>query len=217
MLQYYDNGKVKVLNHNTFKCASQICRFVRGLVESPNDLDWEDLIIEGVKFADTLSDHDKEILEVIGVDNAVRLCICILQAEEILIRTLESSETYGEHDEDEMEENIEVLDEELDSSINYDQAVIIANLCWNKRISIKDLAIHLNITEKDVRSIRESNDYLLAVEDLILTWREPHENLKWIESYPRATMPSRFGKRMGLAEEVVESLIERIIEKCENG
>ena len=108
----------------------------------------------------------------------------------------------------------------------------IAELCWyydawnlrhrvwyygGRKRDPQGLALHLNISETEIYDIMETDEYLAAVENLMLTTRSPADIEKWIENYPRSEMPSKFGKRMGLSEEVVPELIEKVLDRLSSG
>lgn len=99
----------------------------------------------------------------------------------------------------------------------------IAELCWyydawdprhrvwyydGQRRGPQSLALHLKISEDEVRVIMDSDEYLEAVEHLMRTFRSPADLKKWIQTYK--DMPSRFGKRMGLSDAVASELIEKV-------
>lgn len=99
----------------------------------------------------------------------------------------------------------------------------IAELCWwydawrcrswegaGKTPGRKSLAVHLNISEDEILEIMRSDEYLKAVENLMLTTRSPADRKTWIETFK--DMPSRVGKRMGLPEEVVSDIIGRVLD-----
>lgn len=91
-----------------------------------------------------------------------------------------------------------------------DYAQTLAARFWfNNKKSIESIAKDKDISVDKIREIQKSTEYLAAVEKLIYTARSPRNILKWIESY-RGNMPAEFGKRMGLSEEVVSELIERV-------
>ena len=107
----------------------------------------------------------------------------------------------------------------------------IAELCWHYNVwndrgghrpwyyagrkrGPKALALHLKISEDEIRDIMKSDEYLAGVENLIRTRRAPEDLKKWIETYKN--MPSRFGKRMGLSPEVVSELIKRVLDSLNN-
>ena len=98
---------------------------------------------------------------------------------------------------------------------------MIAELCWwydawrcrswegaGRTPERKSLAVHLNISEDEILEIMRSDAYFKEVENLMLTTRSPEERKIWIENF--RDMPLRVGKRMGLSEEVVSEMIERV-------
>ena len=106
----------------------------------------------------------------------------------------------------------------------------IAKLCWHydawadshkpyyykgKKRGPKALVSHLKISENAIREIMKSDEYLAEVENLIRTTRSPEDLKKWIQTY--RNMPTRFGARMGLSEEVVSELIEKVLDRLSNG
>ena len=80
---------------------------------------------------------------------------------------------------------------------------------------IKSLASHWEISEEDVRAAMDTPEYVEAVANLMLSTRSPAKIVEWIKNYPN--MPSVFGKRMGLSEDVAEELIEEILDRLCNG
>ena len=88
-------------------------------------------------------------------------------------------------------------------------AQVLAARLWCRVKSLKSIAEDWEISEDEVLTIQKSKEYRSAVETLIRTTRSPGNILKWIDSYGN-TMPSDFGKRMGLSEEVVSEMIERV-------
>ena len=103
----------------------------------------------------------------------------------------------------------------------------IAELCWyynawhykadrdGSKPRRKLLALHLNMSEGEILKIMGRPEYLVEVERLIRT-RSPEAIEKWIESY-KNDMPKKFGKRMGLSEEVVSELIEKVLDRLSSG
>ena len=207
----YSNGSINILNHDVARAVSALVDAARNRMMNGFDGDFELLAREIRECVSDLAESHQQLLDTIEVDNAVSLVIFILQAENLLIQRLGTTQSISTSEIDMAQDNV---DENIDEDeLDYDRAVAIANLCWHKRISIRDLAVHLNVSEKRVRAIRSSESYLVAVEDVIMTTRSPAERITWIETYPKVTMPSRFSRRMGLLESEVTDIIEKVLER----
>ena len=94
---------------------------------------------------------------------------------------------------------------------------VIAARQWFRAIKIESLASHLDISEDEVRAAINSPEYVEAVGNLMLTTQSPANIRKWIETYPRSEMSSKFGERMGLSETVVSELIEKVLDRLSSG
>ena len=95
------------------------------------------------------------------------------------------------------------------------QAQVIAASLWfyggprksPERIK-NDIPDSLDITEVEVRDILKSDEYLEAVEALMMSTRSPRNIVKWINS-PHNT-PSSFGNRMGLSWDDASNLLAQV-------
>ena len=88
-------------------------------------------------------------------------------------------------------------------------AQVLAARLWFRVKSLKSIAEDWEISEDEVRAIQSTEEYRSAVETLIRTTRSPGNLLKWIES-SGDHIPSGLAERMGLSEEAVSEMVERI-------
>ena len=186
---YYSSHEIKVLSHGAARAVNELTELARNLIYKGFEGDWETLRRQVKASIPDLTASQQGLLSSSGLDleNAVSLALGILKAENTLILAQALAETTQ----------------------------TIAELCWYHQASLKYLAMHLKISEDDVRAIRDSDEYLAAVETLIHTTQSQAEIVQWIETYPRNEMPSKFGKQMGLAETVVSELIEKVLVECQ--
>ena len=206
-IKYYGNTTAKCLNHETSESVYLITEAGRNILSRNPGHDFIELKRELRDLIPELDILNHESLKIIGIDNALELALVPLRAENALL------DMYQDHTVVEFEpskSNISSDTEEQNPEVPKDLVVTIAELCWAKRISIRDLAAHLNVGEDVIRTIRSSDEYVGEIERLMLSYRSPAETLEWIESYPRSTMPSRFGKFVGLSAIVAEDLITRV-------
>lgn len=90
----------------------------------------------------------------------------------------------------------------------------IAELRWWYRASPKDMAFQLGISVNDITFICSRQEYIDTVEKLMLNRGDA---IKWINTYKSPLgMPKSFGRRMGLSEDVVVELIDKVKEKLHN-
>ena len=185
---YYSSQEIKVLSHGAARAVHELTELARNLIYEGFEGDWETLSRQVKASIPALTASQQGFLSSSGLDleNAISLALRTLKAEQTLILAQALAET----------------------------AQTIAELCWYHRTTQKYLAMHLKISEDEVRVIRDSDEYLVAVEGLIHTTQSPAEIVEWIETYPRSEMPLRFGKRMGLPERVVSQLIEKVLAEC---
>ena len=185
---YYSNHKIKVLSHGAARAVNELTELARNFIYEGFEGDWETLNRQVKASIPVLTASQRGFLSSSGLDleNAISLALRTLKAEHTLILAQALAETTQ----------------------------TIAELCWYHRTNLKYLAMHLKIGEDEVCAIRDSDEYLAAVEGLIHTTRSPAEIVEWIETYPRSEMPLRFGKRMGLPETVVSQLIEKVLAEC---
>ena len=91
---------------------------------------------------------------------------------------------------------------------------IIAAHLWfknkNKR-GAHNIAAQLEISLEEVRAIQASDEYLMVVENLIMSTRSPDNILEWMEKYPPNLMPGELGERMGLSEITILGLMEKVL------
>ena len=106
-----------------------------------------------------------------------------------------------------LEKVVDIL-EEYRSDFKTQTQVIAARFWFTGRATINSVAGYLEISEKDVQAIIESDEYRENVKRLLLTTRSP-ANLK---AYINTLDISDFSKRTHLAPDVVEELVAEVEE-----
>lgn len=84
--------------------------------------------------------------------------------------------------------------------------------------------MHLNISDNAIREIKKSDEYLQAIENIILNVPNyrcagdtpTHEEIYiWITDFPKKPMHAAFSKIMGITESNSEQLINGILDKID--
>lgn len=89
----------------------------------------------------------------------------------------------------------------------------IAGIYWffdPRRVTEYRIALIFGITEDKVQSIKKSDAYLDAIENLMRTTRSPAEFVKWIEMETLSEISERLGERMEIDPNLIRDMIERI-------
>ena len=92
-------------------------------------------------------------------------------------------------------------------------AQVIAARLWFRIKSLDSIALDLGISVDDVLEIMDSAEYVTAVASMMLSTRAPEQLRRWIKSKPHSQMVSHLSKRMGLSEQIVDELIEKVLNK----
>lgn len=92
----------------------------------------------------------------------------------------------------------------------------IAGIYWffdPRRVRVDRLALIFRITEDEVQSIKDSAEYLDAIENLMLTTRSPSEFVKWVNTEGISQLSEHLGERMDIDSSVVPDMIERVLRR----
>ena len=94
----------------------------------------------------------------------------------------------------------------------------IAGIYWffdPRRVKVYRLALIFGITEDEVRSIRESDAYLDAIENLMVATRSPAEFVKWVNMEGLSQISKRLGARIGIDSSVIRDMIQRVCQSTQ--